>query len=50
MTEAYATVQMLAQIGPNQQTTLRCKDDTGTGGNVMPLHAFSKLCSEMCDH
>ena len=43
MTEAYATVQMPAQIRPNQQATLRCKVDTGAGGNVMPLHAFSKL-------
>ena len=34
---------MSAEIGPNQQTTLRCKVDTGTGGNVMPLCAFSKL-------
>ena len=43
MTEAYATVQMPTQIGPNQQTTLRCKVDTSAGGNVMPLNAFSKL-------
>ena len=43
MTEAYATVQMPAAIGSNQQATLRCKVATGTGGNVIPLHAFSKL-------
>ena len=43
MTEAYTTVQMPADIGPNQQATLRCKVDTSTGGNIMPLHAFSKL-------
>ena len=43
MTEAYATVKMPAEIGPNQQATLRCKVDTSAGGNVMPLHAFSKL-------
>ena len=43
MTEAYTTVKMPAEIGPNQQATLRCKVDTGAGGNVMPLHAFSKL-------
>ena len=43
MTEAFATVQMPAKIGPNKQATLRCKVNTGTGGNVMPLHAFSKL-------
>ena len=43
MTEAYATVKMPAEIGPDQQATLRCKVDTGAGGNVMPLRAFSKL-------
>ena len=43
MTEAYATVKMPAEIGPDQQATLRCKVDTGACGNVMPLHAFSKL-------
>ena len=43
MTEACTTVQMPVQIGPNKQASLRCKVDTGAGGNVMPLHAFSKL-------
>ena len=43
MTEAFATVWMPAEIGPNQQATLKCKVDTGAGGNVMPLRAFSKL-------
>ena len=43
MTEAFIAVQIPAEIGPNQQATLICKVDTGTGGNVMPLHAFSKL-------
>ena len=43
MTEAFATVQMPAEIGPNQQATLRCKVNTSASGNVMPLHAFSKL-------
>ena len=43
MTEAYATVKMPAEIGPDQQATLRCKVDTGAGGNVMPLRTFSKL-------
>ena len=42
-TEAFATVQMPAEIGPNKLATLRCKVNTGTGGNVMPLHAFTKL-------
>ena len=43
MTEAFATVQMPAEIGPSQQATLKCKVNTGAGGNVMPLRAFSKL-------
>ena len=43
MTEAFATIQMPAEIGPNRQATLRCKVFTGAGGNVMPLHASSKL-------
>ena len=42
-TEAFATVLMPAEIGPNKLATLKCKVDTGTGGNVMPLHAFAKL-------
>ena len=42
-TEAFATVQMPAEIGPNKLVILKCKVDTGAGGNVMPLHAFAKL-------
>ena len=42
-TEAFVTVQMPAEIGPSQLVTLKCKVDTGAGGNVMPLHAFAKL-------
>ena len=42
-TEAFATVQMPAEIGPNKLATLKCKVDTGAGGNVMPLCAFAKL-------
>ena len=34
---------MPAEIGPNQLATLKCKVDTGAGGNVMPLCAFAKL-------
>ena len=41
--EAFATVQMSAEIGPSQLVTLKCKVDTGAGGNVMPLHTFVKL-------
>ena len=43
MTEAFTTVQMPAEIGPNQQATLRCKVDTSAGGNIMQLCASSKL-------
>ena len=42
-TEAFATVEMPAEIGPCQHGTLKCKVDTGAGGNVMPLQAFAKL-------
>ena len=42
MTEAYKTVQVPALIGSNKPASLRCKVNTGAGGNVMPLHAFSK--------
>ena len=34
---------MLAETGPNKLATLKCKVDTGAGGNVMPLHTFAKL-------
>ena len=34
---------MPAEIGPCQHGTLKCKVDTGAGGNVMPLQAFAKL-------
>ena len=40
MTDVYATVQMPAQIGPNQHGNLRCKVDTGASGYVMPLHGL----------
>ena len=42
-TEAFVTVQMPAEIGPNKLVTLKCKVDTGAGGIVMPLCAFAKL-------
>ena len=42
-TEAFVTVQIPAEIGPNQLVTLKCKVNTGVGGNVIPLHAFAKL-------
>ena len=34
---------MPAEIESNQLVTLKCKVDTSAGGNVMPLHAFTKL-------
>ena len=40
MTEAYATVQVPAQIGSNQCGSLWCKVDTGAEGNVMHLHVL----------
>ena len=43
MPEAYATVWMPAQEGPNQFGSLSCKVDTGAGGSVMPLCVFVKL-------
>ena len=42
-TEAFVTVQMPAEIGPNKLVTLKCKVDTGAGGNVIPLLTFAKL-------
>ena len=35
MTEAYAAVQMPAEIGPNQCGSLKCKIDTSASGNVI---------------
>ena len=43
LTEAWATITMPAEIGPNQCGSLRCKVDTGASGNVMPLHVLAKL-------
>ena len=41
MTEAFATVDM--PVASKKRASLRCKVDTGAGGNVMPLRAFAKL-------
>ena len=43
LTEAWATVTMPAEIGPNQHGSFRCKVNTGASGNVVPLHIFAKL-------
>ena len=42
-TEAFGTVKMPAEIGPNKLVTFKCKVNTGVGGNVMPLYTFAKL-------
>ena len=42
-TEAFATLEIPAEIGPKHLANIRCKVDTGAGGNVMPLRAFAKL-------
>ena len=41
MTDAFATVDM--PVASEKRASLRCKVDTGAGGNVMPLRAFAKL-------
>ena len=42
-TEAFTTMQMPADIGPNWLGRVHSKVDTGAGGNVMSLHVFQKL-------
>ena len=39
----------LADIGKCQLASLRCKVDTGAGGNVMPLRTFTKLFPKRFD-
>ena len=43
MTEAFTTMKMSADIGPNQLRKVCCKVDPGIGGNVMLLCVFQKL-------
>ena len=43
LTEAWATVTMPAEIGPNHHGSLQCKVNTGASSNVMPLCVFAKL-------
>ena len=47
--EAFTTMKMPADIGPNQLGRVHCKVDTGAGGNVMPLHVFQKLFPSQLD-
>ena len=47
--EAFARIELPADIGKNQLTTLKCKVDTGAGGNIMPLCTFAKLFPERFD-
>ena len=49
MTEAFTTMKMPADIGPNWLRTVCCKVNTGAGGNVMPLHVFQKLFPSWLD-
>ena len=42
-TEAFTTMKMPADIGPNQLGRVHSKVDTGAGGKVIPLHVFQKL-------
>ena len=39
-TEAFTTVKMPADIGPNQLGKVHCKVDTSAGGNIMPSMCF----------
>ena len=48
-TEAFANIEMPADIGKCQLATLRCKVNTGAGGNVMPLCTFTKLFPKWFD-
>ena len=48
-TEAFTTVKMPADIGPNQLRRVHCKVDTSAGGNVMPPHVFQKLFPSQLD-
>ena len=48
-TEAFANIEIPANIGKCQLATLRCKVNTGTGGNVIPLHTFTKLFPKQFD-
>ena len=47
--EAFARIELPADIGKNKLATLKCKVDTGAGGNVMPLRTFAKLFPERFD-
>ena len=47
--EAFARIEVPADIGKNQLTTLKCKVDTSAGGNVMPIRTFAKLFPERFD-
>ena len=47
--EAFARIEVPADIGKNQLATLKCKVDTSAGGNVMPICTFAKLFPERFD-
>ena len=48
-TEAFANIEIPANIGKCRLASLRCKVDTGAGGNVMPLRTFTKLFPKRFD-
>ena len=48
-TEAFANIELPADIKKCQLATLRCKVDTGAGSNVMPLCTFTKLFPKQFD-
>ena len=48
-TEAFTTMKMPADIGPNQLGRVHCKVDTSAGGNIMPFHVFQKLFPSQLD-
>ena len=45
LTEAWTTVTMPAEIGPNYHGSLQYKVNTGASGNIMPLCIFAKMFS-----
>ena len=48
-TEAFTTMKMPADTGPNWLGKVHCKVDTGAVGNVMPLRVFQKLFPSWMD-
>ena len=49
MTEAFTTVKMPADTGPNWLGRVHCKVDTSAGGNVMPLQCVPEVFPSWLD-